>query len=164
MIDYERMPAFNIGDVVELKATGLRVTVDGPETGSHYFRNGERMVGPFIALTGNLEERKFYTGNIGIVWFDHQNNLHRDTVPEECLQLYVGPCKSEPAKLDLSSINTVVDRQRHAELLIEQLPTDHDGRNTWLLNYGNGHEASSMRFRRKLAWDSANHSAACTDS
>ena len=43
-----------------------------------------------------------------------------------------------------------LDRQRHAELLILQLPEDHDGRNTWLLNYGVGPEAQTLRANRGL--------------
>lgn len=43
-----------------------------------------------------------------------------------------------------------LSRQRHAELLISQLPKDHDGRNTWLLNYGVGEEAQAVRDKRGL--------------
>jgi hypothetical protein len=45
------------------------------------------------------------------------------------------------------------DRQRHAELLIEQLPEDHDGRNTWLLNYGRGVLAETLRVSRGIRFD-----------
>lgn len=38
--------------------------------------------------------------------------------------------------LTSAEIRSGLDRVRHAELLIKQLPADHDGRNTWLLNYG----------------------------
>ena len=37
------------------------------------------------------------------------------------------------------------DRMRFAEGLIQQLPKDHDGRNTWLLNYGQSDEARQHR-------------------
>ena len=40
------------------------------------------------------------------------------------------------------------DRQMFAEGLILQLPADHDGRNTWLLNYGEKDEAAAARTRR----------------
>lgn len=40
------------------------------------------------------------------------------------------------------------DRVRYAEGLIQQLPDNHDGRNTWLLNYGTGDEAKAIRKRR----------------
>jgi hypothetical protein len=45
-----------------------------------------------------------------------------------------------------------LDRQRHAELLILQLPADHDGRNTWLLNYGVGREAAMLRACRRVGF------------
>lgn len=44
------------------------------------------------------------------------------------------------------------DRQAHAESLIQQLPKDHDGRNTWLLNYGASDEAIAMRKARGIQW------------
>jgi hypothetical protein len=52
-------------------------------------------------------------------------------------------------------------RQRAAEHLIAQLPADHDGRNTWLLNYGVEEEAQHLRSARGIAFDDA-HQAAVT--
>lgn len=37
------------------------------------------------------------------------------------------------------------DRQHHAEGLISQLPATHDGRNTWLINYGRSQESDALR-------------------
>jgi hypothetical protein len=45
-----------------------------------------------------------------------------------------------------------LSRVRHAEGLISQLPKDHDGRNTWLLNYGVGDEAKDLREKRQIGW------------
>ena len=45
-----------------------------------------------------------------------------------------------------------LNRIKNAELLILQLPENHDGRNTWLLNYGIGEEATEKREKRKLKW------------
>lgn len=39
-------------------------------------------------------------------------------------------------KLTPHEVQSGLDRVRYAELLIRQLPEHHDGRNTWLLNYG----------------------------
>ena len=47
--------------------------------------------------------------------------------------------------LNKAEVQSGLDRQRSAELLITQLPKDHDGRNTWLLNYGIGKEAQMLR-------------------
>lgn len=41
-------------------------------------------------------------------------------------------------------------RQKWAEGLIQQLPKDHDGRNSWLLNHGVSDEAETIRSRRGL--------------
>ena len=57
------------------------------------------------------------------------------------------------------------DRVKTAEMLILQLPRNHDGRNTWLMNYGISDEADfirdndAIRFReqgyepRELTWN-----------
>jgi hypothetical protein len=51
--------------------------------------------------------------------------------------------------LDAHEIQSGHNRVRHAEGLISQLPKNHDGRNSWLLNYGRGLE--SQEKRRALA-------------
>lgn len=56
-----------------------------------------------------------------------------------------------------------LDRVRHAEALVSQLPEQHDGRNTWLLNYGVGKEAEAMRHAKLLHWDEETRSAALAD-
>ncbi|WP_156480662.1 Gp49 family protein [Thauera humireducens] len=44
---------------------------------------------------------------------------------------------AEPSiQLTPFEVQSGLDRVRFAEGLIRQLPADHDGRNTWLLNYG----------------------------
>ena len=50
-------------------------------------------------------------------------------------------------------------RQRYAEDLIKQLPRDHDGRNTWLLNYGISIEAQNLRFKNGVNWDKMTNAA-----
>lgn len=80
-------------------------------------------------------------------------------------------------KLSKHEIQSGLSRVRAAEGLILQLPKDHDGRNTWLMNYGVREEAVAIRENdaqrlidlgfepRVLEWDgecdclhSANHS------
>lgn len=43
----------------------------------------------------------------------------------------------EVLKLQSAEIQSGFSRQDFAQELIKQLPEDHEGRNTWLLNYGN---------------------------
>lgn len=50
-------------------------------------------------------------------------------------------------------IQSGLNRQRFAELLILQLPKDHDGRNTWLLNYGVSEEAEKLREVTGSTWN-----------
>lgn len=52
-----------------------------------------------------------------------------------------------------------LDRVLFAEGLIEQLPIDHDGRNTWLMNYGVGLSAQTLRKSRDLPFISETRSA-----
>jgi hypothetical protein len=46
-----------------------------------------------------------------------------------------------------AEIQSQSDRVKWAEGLILQLPADHEGRNSWLLNYGRGPEADSLRVK-----------------
>lgn len=47
--------------------------------------------------------------------------------------------------LSAAEVQSGSDRQSWAEGLILQLPDTHDGRNSWLINYGVGHEAIARR-------------------
>jgi hypothetical protein len=53
-----------------------------------------------------------------------------------------------------AEVQSAHDRQRYAEGLILQLPKDHDGRNSWLLNFGRGEEARVLQRERGLIWSS----------
>lgn len=50
-------------------------------------------------------------------------------------------------------------RLQHAEGLISQLPNNHEGRNTWLMNYGRSAEAVKLRNAYGLVFDSATQAA-----
>lgn len=53
-------------------------------------------------------------------------------------------------KLSESEIQSNLSRVRCAEGLILQLPKDHEGRNSWLLNYGVKEEAKDLRKKHNL--------------
>jgi len=53
-------------------------------------------------------------------------------------------------KLNAHEIQSGSSRVKNAEGLIKQLPVNHDGRNTWLLNYGTGEEAIEIRKARPI--------------
>ena len=55
-------------------------------------------------------------------------------------------------RLNNAEIQSGLDRVQYAESLIKQLPKDHDGRNTWLLNYGIGREAYLLREKIEIEW------------
>lgn len=63
-------------------------------------------------------------------------------------------------KITLSSYETQsgLNRVQHAENLIMQLPQEHDGRNTWLLNYGVKKEAKEKREAKNLNFIEATQS------
>lgn len=44
--------------------------------------------------------------------------------------------KNSTIELTAAEVSSGLDRVKWAEALIKQLPEDHDGRNSWLLNYG----------------------------
>jgi hypothetical protein len=54
-----------------------------------------------------------------------------------------------------AEIHSGHDRQAWAEGLILQLPQRHEGRNSWLLNYGRGEEARALRRLRELPFHAA---------
>lgn len=56
-------------------------------------------------------------------------------------------------KLTKAEIQSQHSRQRWAEGLIEQLPVGHDGRDSWLMNFGTGDEAKKLREVRGLWFD-----------
>ena len=60
-----------------------------------------------------------------------------------------------------AEVQSNYDRQKSAEGLILQLPQDHDGRNSWLLNYGTSQEAVAIRARHphKPKWDEKHNAA-----
>ena len=55
-------------------------------------------------------------------------------------------------KLTKAEAQSGLSRVRYAENLILQLPADHEGRNTWLMNYGVRGEARAFRAEQKLGW------------
>ena len=75
---------------------------------------------------------------IGIV----QDALRKDTAEEKAT-----------IKLNGHETQSGLNRQKSAEGLIIQLPVDHDGRNTWLMNYGISEEARALRAKHNLEWD-----------
>lgn len=56
-------------------------------------------------------------------------------------------------KLTKAEIQSQHSRQKWAEGLILQLPVGHDGRDSWLMNYGVGEEAQQLRKVRGLWFD-----------
>lgn len=67
--------------------------------------------------------------------------------------------KKRAIYLNAAEMQSGLDRVRYAENLILQLPCDHDGRNTWLMNYGVGVEAEALRINRGLSFDKVTSSA-----
>jgi hypothetical protein len=56
-------------------------------------------------------------------------------------------------KLTAAEIQSNHSRQQWAEGLIDQLPASHEGRNSWLMNYGIGAEAAALRKKHGLWFD-----------
>ena len=71
--------------------------------------------------------------------------------------------KTKKIKLTKAEIQSGLNRQQHAELLILQMPKSHEGRNTWLLNYGIKEQAQLLRIKNNVKFDEK-HQAAQTIS
>lgn len=67
-------------------------------------------------------------------------------------------------KLNNVEIQSNFDRMSFAEKLILQLPEEHDGRNTWLLNYGKSDFAIKLRKEKNLIFDEETQSCELTDA
>ncbi len=67
--------------------------------------------------------------------------------------------KREYLKLNSQEIQSGLNRVSNAEGLIEQLPVEHEGRCTWLLNYGVRYEAAQRRKNRSLHFHESTMSA-----
>lgn len=52
-----------------------------------------------------------------------------------------------------AELQSGMDRHKWAENLILQLPVEHNGRNSWLLNYGRGDFAKKLRRDRELSFN-----------
>ncbi len=62
-------------------------------------------------------------------------------------------------KLNKHELQSGSNRVNHAEGLVLQLPENHDGRNTWLLNYGIKEEAQKLRAVRGIEFSKKTKSA-----
>jgi len=65
------------------------------------------------------------------------------------------PISFSVIRLNKAEIQSNLNRVKFAEGLIRQLPSNHEGRNTWLLNYGTSDEAIMKRSEKGLFlnWD-----------
>jgi hypothetical protein len=79
--------------------------------------------------------------------------------PIEGVQSKTTKKKDKKIKLSATEIQSGLSRVDWAEKLITLLPQDHEARNSWLLNYGQGVEARHLRNTRHLLFDSSTQSA-----
>lgn len=78
--------------------------------------------------------------------------LAMDTVTEVCITATL-ESTTDVIHLNKAEIQSKHSRVNRAEDLISQLPKEHDGRNTWLLNYGTRPEAVMLRGLKDLKFD-----------
>jgi hypothetical protein len=78
------------------------------------------------------------TEPVAWLYYDEWNKLKLGkTMPPDhnWFPVYTHPA-SEVICLSKAEIESGLSRVKWAELLIKQLPEEHEGRNSWLLNYG----------------------------
>lgn len=66
--------------------------------------------------------------------------------------------------LSSAEIQSGSSRVKWAQGLVEQLPKPHDGRDSWLLNYGVGEEYDRWRSEQGVAWDETEQCARTRDA
>jgi len=83
-------------------------------------------------------------------WCDRVENKGR-TMKKTLIDRYL--------KLNDAELQSNHHRVKWAEGLILQLPKEHDGRNSWLLNYGICKESVALRKKLNLLFDDGTQSA-----
>ncbi len=74
------------------------------------------------------------------------------------------PMSERYIKLSEAELQSGLDRVTHAELMIAQMPRDHGGANTWLLNYGKGTRGVDLRERHGVKFIEQTRCAETTNS
>ncbi len=72
--------------------------------------------------------------NEPVAWMNRLGRLEYEQGNGFEIPLYTHPA-SEVIYLTKAEIKSGLSRVKWAELLIKQLPEEHEGRNSWLLNY-----------------------------
>ena len=126
----------------------------------------QTFVGTFHGWGSEMEEGEgtVATNSVGII--EHKSGEVYTVSPGHIkfLDKPITERKRTHIKLTGAEIQSGSDRQKHAEGLITQLPKDHDGRNTWLLNYGRNPESDQKRTDRGIRWNNETQSADLTQT
>ena len=79
--------------------------------------------------------------NEPVAWMDYleHSDVYDLNVSGRGIPLYTHPVK-EVIFLTKAELESGLTRVQWAEALIKQLPEEHEGRNSWLLNYGKAQE------------------------
>lgn len=101
---------------------------------------GEAAVDCDLIATDPPYGQRFVSGKAGGKW----GELFGDDSPTWIEDRLTAAIQLTPAEIQSGH-----DRVKWAEGLILQLPEMHDGRNSWLLNYGIGPEAELLRENRR---------------
>jgi hypothetical protein len=155
----------------------LRVTTsDGKYTviqeesgGMRFLRHGEAWpaadqafahVGMILELAQDLEVARKVVAPTRVD--EHHTHVHLQ--PGQSMRMvgdvfYVSADEPSVIRLTKAEAQSGLNRLRFAEGLILQLPADHDGRNTWLLNYGTGPEAAALRSKHGIKFEEATMAA-----
>lgn len=80
----------------------------------------------------------FADGEVSFKRVEEVRDWMRSEAKERAADIAASTISLTPAEMQSG-----LDRVRFAELLIRQLPEDHDGRNTWLLNYARDKKVES---------------------
>jgi hypothetical protein len=66
------------------------------------------------------------------------------------MEMTTKPLSQRFIKLNAAELQSGLDRIDWAERLILQLPETHEGRSSWLINYGKKAEAQALRQKRDI--------------
>lgn len=103
-----------------------------------------------------LEDGRLQKHPVEYVMFTDRD---KPMIPQNNGGWYGGYFKKLYIKRTKHEVQSGHDRQIWAELLISQLPSDHEGRNSWLLNFGLKQEAIDIRVKNNVKFNEDTNAA-----
>lgn len=108
---------------------------------------------PLLAIAAALYVQRGIVSVPGASFYEQSTIQYNELVKADAELKRLCGYAQTPGLATRPEIQSGMDRQKWAENLILQLPIEHNGRNSWLLNYGRGEFAETLRKDRQLLFN-----------